>query len=469
LGIAAPPPILHYYDWPIQSNRVPFKHQKETAAFLTLYPRAFNLDEPGTAKTASTLWAADYLMRIGHVRKAIVVAPLSTLDLVWATEIFGLLMHRRCAVLHGSRERRLELLGNDFDFYIINHHGVSTIRGAIAARSDIDLVIVDESAEYRNGSTTMYEALETIAAKRRLWLLTGTPCPKSPEDAWSQARLVNKAGVPTYKSQWKRQTMMQVSTFKWIPRAGSYKMAFEAMQPAIRHKKSECLDLPPVLYEKRKCELTTAQTKAYNAMRIQAVMEAKQGGKITAVNAADKINKLRQILLGAIKHPVTGAYENIDHSPRFKLLLECIEQATAKVIVICPFKGIIQSLHSELAVHHSVEVINGDVSRTQRNNIIHAFKSGADPHVLLCHPAVMAHGLNLTEADMTIFYGPIYSNNQDQQVIERFNRPGQTRKMTIVQIGALPLEWEIYRQVAGQKIGQESILSLYKNEVLGVT
>ena len=71
--------------------------------------------------------------------------------------------------------------------------------------------------------------------------------------------------------------------------------------------------------------------------------------------------------------------------------------------------------------------------------------------------AVMAHGLNLTEADTLIFYAPIYSNDEFQQVADRFNRAGQTRKMTIVRIGAHPLEWDIYRQLDGKATTQNSI------------
>ena len=62
LGISAPPPILHYYQWPGKYHDSVLRHQRETAAFLTLYPRCFCFDEPGTGKTVSSLWAADYLM-----------------------------------------------------------------------------------------------------------------------------------------------------------------------------------------------------------------------------------------------------------------------------------------------------------------------------------------------------------------------------------------------------------------------
>ena len=144
-------------------------------------------------------------------------------------------------------------------------------------------------------------------------------------------------------------------------------------------------------------------------------------------------------------------------------MLEAIESASAKVLVIVPFKGIINDLAKELNKHHSCAVINGDVSPRVRDKIIVDFKTQADPHVLLCHPKVMAHGLNLTEADTLIFYAPIYSNDEFQQVTEHFNRAGQTRKMTIIRIAAHPLEWDIYRMVDNKKLTQDNILNLYKS------
>jgi len=61
LGIAAPPPILHYYGWPGPPDKLPLWHQRETAAFLTLHPRAFCFNEQGTIGTmGSRLPDADW-------------------------------------------------------------------------------------------------------------------------------------------------------------------------------------------------------------------------------------------------------------------------------------------------------------------------------------------------------------------------------------------------------------------------
>lgn len=463
VGIDVPAPILAQYNWP--GKYKPFDHQRVMAEFLTMHKRCFNLSEMGVGKTAATLWAADYLMNAGVVKKALVLSPLSTVERVWKNDIFDVLMHRSAVVVHGSREKRKAMLDTDVDFYIMNHDGlgISEITEIINRRPDIGLIIVDEGSMFRNHDTKKVKALHKMLREdMRLWWITGTPCPTAPTDAWSQARLVSPDRVPKYFGAFKRQTMMQITQFKWVPRPDAYNVAFEAMQPAVRFKKQECLDLPPVMYEDRQCDMTKEQREAFKAMKDQMIAEAKST-QITAVNAADKINKLRQILCGAIKDPETDTYISLPHKPRTDVLLECIEQAAAKVLVIVPFKGIIQDLAKEVGKHHSVAVLNGDVSPKRRDQIIKEFKTQPDPHVLLCHPKVMSHGLNLTEADMTIFYAPIYSNDEFQQVIERNNRTGQTRKMTVVKIAAHPLEWEIYKVVDNRKITQDNILNLYQS------
>jgi SNF2 family DNA or RNA helicase len=463
MGIKAPSPILYDYHWP--GRFTPWEHQKLTAGMLTTNKRAFVLNETGTAKTASALWAADYLMSKGVVKKCLIVSKLSTLEAVWMTEIFSVLMHRSAVCLHDTKERRLEKLAFDVDFYVINHEGLEIIAPALAKRTDIDLIILDEASEYRNAGTRKYKVLRNVLKPHhRFWPMTATPCPNEPTDVWALARLVCPSRVPEHFNKFKMQTMYQAGPYRWIAKRTAYEDAFNAMQPAVRYRKADCLDLPPLVQESRQCELTPGQKKAYKDMQTKLVLEASEG-TLSAVNAADAINKLRQILCGAVKFTGSDDYIPIDHAPRLNVLLECIEAASAKSIVIVPFKGILRILEKEVAKHHSCAVLNGDVSPKKRNEIITNFKTQTEPKVLLCHPKVMAHGLNLTEADMTIFYAPIYSNDEAMQVIERFNRPGQTRKMTLIRISGSKLEDSIYKMLDSKQDGQESILDLYMEYV----
>jgi SNF2 family DNA or RNA helicase len=462
LGYAPPAPIMTDYDWP--GKYTPFAHQKEMARFWTEHKRGFNLSDPGTCKTAAALWAADYLMNIGELQKVLILAPLSTIERVWTQDIFDTLMHRRSVILHGTREKRFKMLDADVDFYILNHDGVKIgdLARALRKRMDIGLVIVDEGDFFCEARTDKFKSLSgMLRPDQRLWWQTGTPAANKPTQAWAQARIVNPAAAPEYFGTFQRQTMVQITPFKWAPREGAEAIVYRTLQPAIRFKKADCQDLPPVVTLERQAQMSAMQRKAFDDMRHEMQLEMASGVKITAVNAADKLGKMRQVLLGAVKDPLTGDYHVLDHKPRLDELRRAILGASAKAIVIVPFKGIIETLAKELGEDWSVGVLNGDVTPRERDRIVKEFKSGPDPHVLLCHPQVMSHGLNLVEADTTIFYGPIYSNAQYRQVIERNNRAGQTRSMTVVRIAAHPVEWEIYKLVDTKQITQDSILNLY--------
>lgn len=465
LGYAVPAPIRHQYSWP--GRFTPYEHQIQMSEFLTLHRRCFNLSEMGTMKTNAALWAADWLMRTDRVKKAVVISPLSTLESVWANDIFDTLPHRTSAVLHGSKGRRLKYLGIEADFYIMNHDAlrITELVDAIRKRPDISLLIVDEAGMFRNFQSEKYKVLHKLMKARpdlRLWMMTGTPCPNAPTDAWPLARLVSPERVPEFAGAFQRDTMMKISKFKWVPKHDAYKKAYEAMQPAIRFRKKDCISLPPVTTQDWGTQLTKAQLEAIKQIKETAITSTSSGVQITAANAADKINKMRQIMCGAVKHPVTGAYHALPFTGRLNTLMDAIESASAKVIVVVPFKGIIQLLEKEVSKKYSCAMVNGDVAPKDRTAIFKAFKTQSDPQVLLCHPAVMAHGLNLTEADTLIFYAPIYSNDEVEQVNERFNRAGQTRSMTIVRIGGHPLEWEIYKLTDTRAQAQNSILKLYE-------
>jgi SNF2 family DNA or RNA helicase len=146
--------------------------------------------------------------------------------------------------------------------------------------------------------------------------------------------------------------------------------------------------------------------------------------------------------------------------------MEVLEGAKAKCLIIVPFKGIIRALDTELKkAGRTVAVVNGDVPIAARKKIFTAFKTEDEPHDLLCHPKVMAHGLNLTEADLLVSYAPIYGNDDWSQVIQRFNRAGQKNKMTIARIAAHPLEWDIYKSLDADGMTQQTIMNLYRRVI----
>jgi len=463
LGFEAPSPILHYYDWPGKFR--PYEHQKDTAAFLTINQRALVLNEIGTGKTQSALWAADYLIQTGQVKKILVVSPLSTLERVWGDAIFFGFPNRKAVVLHGTAERRRKLLGTDADFYIINHDGFPII--SEITKGMFDLVIVDEAAVLRNHSTQRYKVLRKWMDKNpetRLWLMTGTPTPNDPTDAWTLARLVRSPYVPESFTAFRDQVMMKVGMYKWMPRPNSMEIVKNVLHPAVRYTRDECFDLPDTVVQTRKVELTAEQKKHYQSMIRHLITESNtEAGTITAVNEAVKMQKLVQIACG-VAYDDDGANVELDCSPRVNIVKELIEEAGEKVIVFVPLTGTLKMLERELSKHWSIGVVNGAVSSSKRNTIFHDFQNEQDPRVLIAHPATMAHGLTLTSASTVIWYGPITSNEQYVQANGRIERIGKRHVSNVIHIEGTELEHFMYKRLANKQKLQGLLLDLIQQE-----
>ena len=463
LGHDAPSPIRYHYDWP--GRFAPFQAQKDAAAFLSTHKRAFNLSELGTGKSLASLWAYDYLKREGKVSKALIIAPLSTLERTWADEIFNHFPHLTCAVLHGTRDKRIKLLKQDLDIYIINHDGLSIVEPALRDRQDIDLVVVDEIAQCaRNASTDRWKVINTIVnkhkKKRACWGMTGTPTPNAPTDAWAQCRLLVPEKVPPYFNRFKMQVMRQLSQFTWIPKPDATDIVKDIMQPAVRFTRDECVDLPPLMYETRLVNLTKEQTKAYKEMMVRLQTQA-EDGDITAVNEAVKMAKLIQIACGVV-YADDGSEVTIPSNPRIQETKDIVASAEGKVIVFVPYVSSVKMVAEELSADFTVEVIHGRVKKSERDRIFGEFQRGKDLKVIVAQPAAMSHGLTLTAASTIVWYSCVTSNEVFEQANGRINRPGQKMNNFIIMLEGTKVEKRIYSRLKNKQKMQGALLDEIK-------
>ena len=445
LGIKAPAPIMHYYDW--SGEFTPYEHQRLTSAFLTMNEKALVLNEIGTGKTHSALWSADYLMKQGVIKKVLIISPLSTLERVWGDAIFKDFIHRTSVTLHGTSKRRLKLLKTDVDFYIVNHDGFSIIYDDAVGM--FDLVIVDEAAIYRNPSTNRFRLFRKWMAQHpdiRLWLMTGTPTPNSPTDAWALAKLVDSPYAPRTFTAFRDQTMERFGQYIYVPRASALDTVKHVLQPAVRYKRDECFDLPPTVFQTREVKLTKEQRTHYDKMMKHFLTDVAGGKQITAVNEAVKMQKLVQIACGVAYDDHKNTVE-LACKPRVDAVCEVIEEVGGKVIVFVPLTGTLKMLERELSKRWNVAIVNGAVPTRKRNVIFNDFQNKTDPHVIIAHPATMAHGLTLTAASTIIWYGPITSNEQYVQANGRIERIGKHHTSNVVHIEGTELERKMYARL----------------------
>lgn len=142
----------------------------------------------------------------------------------------------------------------------------------------------------------------------RLWLMTGTPTPNEPTDAWALAKLVNSPFCTSTYTAFKNQVMVKQGMYRWLPRPEAINVVQHILQPSVRYTRDECLELPDTIYQTRKVPLTPDQQKHYSKMLksfyIEAAAMRAGGTSITAVNEAVKLQKLVQIACIAARTPV---------------------------------------------------------------------------------------------------------------------------------------------------------------------
>ena len=466
LGVRnAPSPILGRYDWP--GRYMPMSHQRDTASFLTLNRRAFVLSEPGTGKTMSALWAADYLMRRGEVRRCLILCPLSIMHSAWMQDISNSVIHRTAVVAHHAQAmRRVEIVQQEYEFVISNYEGLDLIAKEIKNDGRFDLVIVDEANAYKNPSTRRWKALASILTPHTyLWMMTGTPASQSPLDAYGLAKLVNPDGVPKFFTAWRDEVMNKITMFKWAPKATAAERVHRALQPAIRFTKAQCMDLPPVITLTREVPLTAQQAKYYNLLKTQMLVQA-AGETITAVNAAAALNKLLQISAG-VAYTDNQETVEFDATPRLNVLLEALEQTERKVIIFALFRATIDAISAFLNKSGTpCEEIHGGVTATKRGDIIRRFQTQPEPRVLLMQPQAAAHGITLNAADTVIFYGPLMSVEQYTQAIARADRKGQNSdKVTVIHIEGSPVEKKMFKALAEKVDDARMVVQLFEAEI----
>jgi SNF2 family DNA or RNA helicase len=457
-----PSPILGQYDW--TGKYPPYEHQKTTASFLTLNSKAFCFNEQGTGKTASAIWAADFLLNQGIINKVLIICPLSIMDSAWRADLFTFAMHRSVDIAHGPKDKRRQIITGDSDFVIINYDGVEIVEDHIKM-AGYDLIIVDEATHYKNANSKRWKVLSRIIKPETwVWMMTGTPAAQSPLDAFGLAKMINPLAVPRSYSAFREMVMYKVTQFKWVPKDTAVNKVHAALQPAIRYTKEQCLDLPEMTYAKREIELTPQQNKYYKNIRTHMLTMA-AGEQVTAPNAAVTMNKLLQISCGAV-YADSGETVEFDIKNRYKVLKEVIDESSQKVLVFVPFKHVIDILSEKLVKDKITNaIIRGDVSASKRTQIFRDFQEQPDPQVLIIQPQAAAHGVTLTAANTIVWWGPTSSLETYAQANARVHRSGQRHPCTVVQLQGSPVEKRVYKLLDQRIDVHTKIIDLYNEEL----
>jgi SNF2 family DNA or RNA helicase len=461
VGYDVPAPVLVNYDW---EGGAPFDIQKKTAALLTMNTRAYVLNGMGTGKTKAALWSWRYLNRIGAAGKLLVVAPLSTLNFTWAKEIFNTLPGVKMQVLHGTKTKRLDRLSDtNADVYIINHDGLAVIADALSQRTDIDTVILDELAVYRNGMSTRSKVVRVVTKRMRwLWGMTGSPTPNAPTDAWGQCSIVTPDTVPRYFNRFRDEVMNKITQFKYSPKENALDRVYQVMQPAVRFTLDDVMELPELVERTIDIEMGPKQTKVYKQMEEHAhAMVA--ANEITAMNAGAVLMKLLQISTGYV-YSKDKEVVALDNDDRMTALVDMVNASDRKVIVFVPFIHALDAISKRLTHEgYDVRTVSGATPKGMRDETFQLFQNTNAVKVLVAHPQCMAHGITLTAADTIIWFAPIPNLEIFEQANARIRRVGQKHKQQVLMFQATKAEKKMYAKLRAKQKVQNALLEMFED------
>jgi SNF2 family DNA or RNA helicase len=456
----------------MRSGYKPFAHQVETVIFLLQHKRAYNFSDLGTGKTLSHLWCADFLMINDKIKKVLVISPLSTMQSVWANEIFTNLPHRRSRIVHGNRAERIAALRSKADFYILNHDGVAIpeVEKEIIAmihRGEIGLIVIDELTAYKKHTTNRSKAMQRITqaagGKCGVHGLTGAPTPNGPSESFGQAKCVtpNNPALPRYFKQFQPLVEYQAGPYMWLPMPNATEVVARILQPAVRYKRDDCIDIPECQYVERIVPFTEPQRKLYDQMKEHLLIEYGQG-EITAVNAAVKMMKLLQIAAGSVKDD-EGNIVNTDASTREDALWEIFEETgKTKLVVFAAFRASIERLVKFFRERKvKVATIHGSVDHADRAKYIKDFQDG-DLQVLVIQPQSSAHGITLTASNTIVWYSLVASGEVHHQANGRITRAGQKRKQLIYYLIGCKAEKHILNLLQKKSNMSHAVLGLFE-------
>ncbi len=419
----------------------------------------------GLGKTSSSLEAVATRLALDGDHKTLVLGPKRVIRDVWPFEVkkWDSLRHLDVTAIDGDAPTRRRLLNSPAPIHAVAYDNVPWLLEQLGGAWPYDAVIADESSRVKSNDTVRFNGvpvrrkifnteqeleaalakarhpsyrpktrdgrfemvtharrgLRHILAKTRYWTnLTGTPAPNGLEDLWAQTYLLDQGArlgdnITAFRNRWFRPKPNGFGVEPLDHAHGEITAALSGI--CLPMRVSDYFDLPPLIENLINVPLPERAKALQKQMKKDLLIELR-AGTVTAANAADKTNKMRQLSAGAIYTNAEGDWEEV-HTAKLEAIDSILEESAGEpIIVTYQFKSDLARLLATFP----------EARRLKTKKDEDDWNAGRIP-MLLLSPASASHGINLQYgghilADFSLDWNLEY----DQQVIERI---GPTRQM----------------------------------------
>lgn len=406
------------------------RHQNDALAFLRRRGwRGALFMEPGLGKTRVGLEAAR------RARRTIVMAPLNPAMFVWPAQRQEWARDLSFALVRGSPKERARILFDQKpDIAVLNYDLVHWLYDEVAARRKLpyDLLILDESTAVKSSSSVAFRALQALEpAFDAVIPMTGTPAENSLHDLWGQLWFVDRGEalgkrIGVFRERYCSPVVKEnYATWK-VTRAQDLRR--DAAPLCFVRRATDCLDMPPLIFNDVVFDLTSAERRFYETTRKHYIVELPDE-PFTLANAGVALDKLRQITSGFVYDEERVAHV-IERVPsKIRALEEAVDEAFGRPILVGFWyqgsKRLIQ------AAFPNAPAIDRFTPPREKERLFAAWSRGELP-ILLGQVKTIALGMNMQSPDASvIFYDMPWSHGQHWQFIRRIWRQGQATKVVV--------------------------------------
>jgi len=398
-------------------------YQEQAADFLYEHDRAMVLAPVGAGKTAITLTAMDAMIKDGHVKRWLVVAPKRVCTDVWPVEAAKWSKHLMLAIAVGAPKQRSEAFNSGANVIVLNYDNLQWLAD-VCECAPVDGLVFDELTKLKNPSGARFKAFHKIIKDVPIrWGLTGSFTSNGLEDVFGQCKIVDQTLLGRAKGAFMQQYFVLINKEfgEWAPRVGSLAKVMDKIKPAtFVLEPGEYKDkLPPLHIVEVRCDLS--DRKPYEKMKKDF-----QALDVTAINAGVVTGKLQQMASGFVYDTRKQASETpgkfiVTQTPvwfsshKFDRLEELLdENQHANTIIVYQY----QEELAELKRRFNPTTLDDD-------RAIERWNAG-QVRLLAVHPKSAGHGLNLQFGGChMVFLSLPWSLELYEQTIGRLHRSGQ--------------------------------------------
>ena len=392
------------------------------------------LMDMGTGKTITTIAVAGTLFKTGHIKRLLVVAPKSIVN-VWQQEFdkFAAFPYT-LAVLDGDGSKKADTIRHmdsaGLAVIVVNYESCWRLETDIA-RWRPDMIVCDESSKIKNPQAKCSKALHRLGKNSEYNLiLTGTPITNSPLDFFSQYKFLDEGifGSSFYGFRGKYAILGGYQNHQIVGYKKLAELVQKAHSVAYRIRIDEAVELPEFIDEIRPVVLEKRAQQVYDGIDKDSFAEL-MSGEVTARNVLTRLLRLSQCTGGFIRDDNNGIVEEISRAKLEALediIDECMEQ-DKKVVVFARFVPEIDSIAKMLEKRNiGYSLIKGDV--TDRAEQVQQFQTDPNIKVFIGQLQTTGMGLTLTAGTVAVYYSLDFSYANYEQSRARIRRIGQTKR-----------------------------------------